>query len=150
MSTIPSTLAPQIVDFTPRKAYGSFSQPINVKLVPTALPTGSTTLTATQFNNGLINMNATGASTLTFPSAQDLAQNINGVEIGTSQQVYINNVGTATVTVAAGTGGTLKAASGAIATLDVRTFLVVFTAIGDANNVGATYDLYSLGAASAE
>jgi hypothetical protein len=150
MATIPSTLAPQITDFTPAKQYPSFSGIINQKFVPALVPTGSAAITAAQINGGLIIHTANGASTDTFPSAQSLAQNTPGVEIGTGIMVYLYNNGTSTVTVAAGTGGTLKAASGAVATLSIREFLLIFTAIGDVNNTGATYDLYSLGVATAE
>lgn len=149
MSTIPSTLAPVITDFTPRKAYGSFSQPINQKFVPALVPTGAATYTAAQINGGLIIHTSNTAVNGTFPSAQSLAQNINGVEIGTGIIVYIYNNGTATLTPVAGVGGTSLATLG-VPTLSIRTYLVIFTAIGDQNNTGAAYTMYSLGLASAE
>ena len=60
MSTIPSTLAPVIQDYTPTKQFPSFSTIINEKYVVTTLATGSQTLTPAQpdsaraFDNPLI------------------------------------------------------------------------------------------------
>ena len=151
MSTIPTTLAPVITDFTPSKIYPSFSSIINEQYVVTTLTTGSKTLTPAQVIGGLIIHPATGASTDTLPTAQLMIPAIQGAVVGSGIRFIIDvGAGTATVTLAVGTGGTLKAASGAIATLDVREFLLIVTALGDENNVGATYDVYSLGTASAE
>lgn len=150
MATIPSTLAPQITDFTPSKQYPSFSGPINQKYTIANVASGNAGYTAAQVNGGFIIHTANAASTGTLPSAQSLIPQIQGVEVGSGQRLIVYNPGTATLTIAAGAGGTLKAASGAVATLDIREFLIVVTALGDVNGVGATYDLYSLGAASAE
>jgi hypothetical protein len=148
--TIPSTAAPVINSFTPEKQSPSFSSIINEKYTIAAVPTGSATYTPAQVLGGFIQHTANGASTGTFPTSQALVSLIEGAEVGTGIRIIVENPGSNTLTIAAGTGGTLKAASGAIATLDIREFLLIVTAVGDVNGVGATYDLYSLGAASAE
>lgn len=150
MSTIPTTLAPTINSFTPEKQSPSFSSPINQQYTIVTLTTGSKTYTTTQILGGFIIHTANGASNGTFPTAASLIPLIEGAVVGTGFRVIIYNNGTNTLTIIAGTGGTLKAASGAVATLDIREFLLVVTAVGDVLGVGATYDLYSLGAASAE
>lgn len=151
MSTIPSVLAPVINSFTPTKNYPSFSSLINEGYVVTTLPTGNATYTPAQIIGGLIVHPVTGASTGTLPTATLLIPAIQGAAVGSGIRVIFDNgAGTATLTIAVGAGGTLKAASGAIATLDVREFLIIVTNLGDVNAVGATYDCYSLGAASAE
>ena len=150
MSTIPSTLAPVVNSFTPTKTSPSFSSIINEAYVVSNVASGSATYTAAQIIGGLIIHTANAASTGTLPSAQNLIPAIQGAQVGSGIRVIFDNPGSATLTIAAGTGGTLKAASGAIATLDVREFLIIVTALGDVNAVGATYDVYSLGAASAE
>jgi hypothetical protein len=68
------------------------------------------------------------------------------VQVGSAIQFTIRNTaGTAVaITVVAGAGGTISGTS-TIAQNNQKSFLLVITALGDVNGVGATYTAYSLG-----
>lgn len=90
------------------------------RLLPsTAVQTGSTvtsyTVTASDVLGGIINHSA-NTSTLTLPTAALLVAGIPRCKIGTTCPLLFANTGAGTVTVAAGTGGSLVGAAATIAT----------------------------------
>ena len=135
-----------VVDFAPQKDYLSFSQPINETYTLTTITGTSVTLTYAQVLGGLIfHDTSSGAVTDTFPTAALLVPQIEGAEVGSTVRLIIRNtsVGAGTITLAAGTGGTLSGttASTAIAYLTQTEYLIRVTAIGDT----PTYTVYGLG-----
>jgi hypothetical protein len=86
---------------------GSGVTPINSQTV-TVLTTGSKTLTAAQLLGGLIEHNATGASTDTIDSGTNIDAAIPGASNLDNFQVQLANTGSATITIAAGAGITLQ------------------------------------------
>lgn len=158
MATIPSVLAPVIKSFTPTKTYPSFSSIINQYLYPvTYTNAGANTLLASDVIGGLITHTAAGAETDTLPSAALLIPAIQGVTgpnpgssnlaAGSSIRFFVAAGGAGAITVAVGAGGTLVG-SGAVPAADIKEFLLIVTNVGDVNAVGATYTIYSLGAAA--
>jgi hypothetical protein len=110
-------------------------------IIPVTL-TAAATLTSPQLLSGFIVYNAAGAANLTLPSASDLANNIQGVMVGTSFEVEVRSAGAGAATIVAGAGGTLSGA-GAVATLNSKTFLLNFTNV----TIGAeAYTVYAKGA----
>lgn len=114
----------------------------------TSATAGTLTYTAAQVAGGLFLRTQTGTSTDTFPTAALLRDFlINGgkgvpIQVGSAVRLHVRNGGSGTITVAAGTGGTLSGTA-TIAAASSKDFLFVFT------NVGATptYTVYSLGTA---
>lgn len=93
---------------------------------------GVRTATAAELLGGLIILNVDDAQTLTLPTAALLCEAIPGVT-GSSQSTgacgfrfLIKNSGDSTLTVAAGTGGTMSGTSTVI-TAELREFIVVIT-----------------------
>ena len=158
--TIPSTLAPTITSFTPSKESPSFSSIINEYFSPvTYANAGANTLLASDVIGGLISHTAAGAETDTLPSATLMAQAIQAATgavpaspnpaqgiAGSGIRFFVRASGAGTITIAVGAGGTLDSLSTAtVATLNIKEFLLIMTNMGDVNNIGATYTLYSLG-----
>jgi len=93
---------------------------------------GVITLTAAQLLNGLLLVDCQDAQTATLPTAALLCEAIPGVT-GTAQSTgscafrfIIKNTGDSTLTIAAGTGGTLSGTSTVI-TAELREFIIVIT-----------------------
>lgn len=130
------------------KQYPSFSGLINQKLVASVLATaGNLTYTTAQVLGGLILRDTAGAArTDTLPTAAAIVPLIPGAEVGSSIRFLIRNTADAaeTLTIAAGTGGT-GSGTLTIAQNNQKEFLLVVSAVGDADGNGATYDLYSMG-----
>lgn len=90
------------------------------RIIPyTAVQAGSTvttyTVTPADVLGGIINHSALG-STLTLPTAALLVAAIPRCKVGTTLELLIANTGGGTVTVAAGTGGSLVGATATAAT----------------------------------
>jgi hypothetical protein len=97
--------------------------------MPMILPlnlTVAATLTSPQLLQGFIIYNAAGAANITLPTASDLANNIQGVMVGTSFEFEVRSAGAGAATVVAGAGGTISGTA-AVATLNSKTFLMNFT-----------------------
>jgi hypothetical protein len=110
-------------------------------ILPVTL-TAAATLTPAQTLSGLISCNA--SVTLTLPSAAALCDAIQGCMVGTSFELMIKSTGAGSVTVAAGTGGTMNGTA-TVATVNIRTFLINFTNV----TIGQeAYTAYSEGQAS--
>lgn len=111
---------------------------------------------------GLITHLATAASNGTLPSAANLVAAVQGAMAfiagqlgsypdgssaqasGTSFEIAIKNTGASTLTVVAGSGGTIVGTA-TVATLNVRWFQIVFTNV---NKGSEAYSVYSLGASA--
>src|SRR5215469_6921681 len=99
-----------------------FQSPVMPMILPITL-TATTALTPTQLMQGMINMNAAGATTLTLPAAAYLAAAIQGCMVGTSFQFLVRCTGAGTVTIAVGTGGTISGTNN-VTTTNTREYLV--------------------------
>lgn len=137
--------------FTPEKqspAFGGIiSEVMNRVTYATA---GNVTYKVSDIIGGFINRDTNGgARTDTFPTAAALVAGIEGAKVGSAIQIFIKNTAGAanSLTVAIGTGGTAVGTM-TVAQSNIKSFLIIVTALGDQNNVGATYDLVSLGTAA--
>ena len=141
MAGLNQTATPNpVVDFVPQKQYPSFSTIIN-QVVNIAAYTGtSTTLTYSDVLGGFITSSNGSAQTLTLPTAALLVPQIEGAQVGSTIQFYVQELGAGTATVAAGTGGTTNGTM-TIATGNIKKFLLRVTAVGSS----PTYTVYSLG-----
>jgi hypothetical protein len=109
-------------------------------ILPVTL-TAAATLTVAQTLSGLISCNA--AATLTLPTAAQLCDGIQGCMVGTSFELMVKSTGAGSVTVAAGTGGTISGTA-TVATVNIRTFLINITNV----TIGQeAYTVYSEGQA---
>jgi hypothetical protein len=106
---------------------------------------GARTLTAAECIGGLVLFNVDDAQSINLPSATLLAAAMPGAAVGQSLIFYIKNIGDATGTVVAGTGGTLSGTA-TIATLTTRVWLVRLTAVSPDT---PTYTAYTLGTLTA-
>jgi len=147
MSTIPATanLHP-IADYTPEKQSPSFSGLINQQLTPTTIIGAAVTLTPAQILAGLILRDtSSGAVSDDLPTAALLVPQIEAAAVGTTIRFMIRNIsaGAGTLTLSAGTGGTLTgtSATSAIPYLHQEEYLLEVTAIGQT----PTYSIYGLG-----
>lgn len=96
-------------------------------ILPLTLTTTPATLTSPQLLQGfIIYSGATG--TITLPTASDLANNIQGVMVGTSFEVLFRNTGAGTLTLAVGTGGTMNGTA-TVATVNSRYYMINFTTV---------------------
>ncbi len=142
-----------ITGFEPVKNYAGFSSvvfPKNTVNTLTASSGTSTTptFTTTQVLGGLFVVTCNDASTGTFPTAALLNAAINGVTVGTSFDLYIRNIGDDTLTVAAGTGGTLAASNtNTVITVNTKMFRFVITGVKQPADPSTsdTYTVYSMG-----
>lgn len=97
-------------------------------VMPLILPltlTAAATLTSPQLLQGMIIYNGAAAN-ITLPTAADLANNIQGVMVGTSFEVMVRATGAGTATLVAGAGGTISGTA-TVATANNRFFLFNFT-----------------------
>lgn len=141
-----------VATFSPNKGYAGFSTlvyPTTTAYALTASSGTSTTptLTAAQILQGLLVVTCNDASTATFPTAALLNAAINGASVGLSFQWLVRNIGDDTLTVAAGTGGTLATGNtNTIATAHTRGFLFVVTGVKKPADPSTsdTYTVYSL------
>jgi len=113
---------------------------------------GAQTLTAAELLGGLLLINCDDAQTLNLPSAADLNAAIPGVAEGTAFEFSVINHGDATLTIAAGTGGT--AFPGTVLTIAAnasKRFLVRVTGVASQTVEGSSdsYTLYGFGSVSA-
>lgn len=138
-----------IATFSPNKGYAIFSTLVYPTVTPTAVTVTTATtpvaITAAQALSGLLNVDCDDAGTITLPAAAAIKTAINGCEVGASFQLVVRNVGDSTLTLAAGTGGTLTGTA-TIATANIKSLLIVFTATAEGDEA---YTAYTLGAASA-
>lgn len=134
-----------LATFSPNKGYANFSTLVYPTVTPTSLTVTSSntplTATVTQILNGLVIVDCQDAGTLTLPTAALLKAAIAGAQAYNAFQVHIRNSGDSTLTIAAGTGGTISGTD-TIATANAKTFLVVFT---DTDAGEEAYTAYSLG-----
>lgn len=113
--------------------------------MPMILPltlTAAATLTSPQALSGLIIYNG-AAGNLTLPNASDLANNIQGIMVGTSFELMVKCPGAGPVTIVPGTGGTMSGTA-TVTTSNIRTILINFTNV----TIGQeAYTVYSEGQA---
>lgn len=144
-----------VVSFTPQKDYPSLSSLQASYYNPVTYLGTTNTLINTDVLGGYITLTNGGAITATLPSAALLVPAIEGAQgalpgiapvtgtAGTAVEFYVKAGGAGAVTVSVGTGGTLVG-TGAITAGNVKTFLLVVTAVGGLQAT-PTYTLYSLG-----
>jgi hypothetical protein len=118
-----------------------FQSLIMPMIVPLTL-TAAATLTSPQLLQGMIIYNGAAAN-ITLPSASDLANNIQGVMVGTSFEVMVRSIGAGTATLVAGAGGTISGTA-TVATANNRFFLFNFTNVTPGQEA---YTCYSEGTA---
>lgn len=118
----------------------SVSMPMLLPLTVTA----ATVLTSPQLLTGFIILNAATTQNLTLPTASDLANNIQGVMVGTSFEVEFRAAGAGGATLVAPSGGGVTiSGTAAVATLNSKTWLVNFTNV----TIGQeAYTIYARGA----
>jgi hypothetical protein len=114
-------------------------------IVPATIATAAAvTYTAAQVLGGLILRDPGGAARSdVLPTASDLCDQIQGAMVGTSFVFTIRNTsaGAFTITVTAGTGGTVSGTA-TIAQNNTKSFLVVFTNVTPGTEA---FTIYSLG-----
>ncbi len=141
-----------ITGFEPVTNYARFSTLVYPKTTASALTASSgtsttPTFTTTQVLGGLLVVTCNDASTGTLPTADLLNAAINGVQVGASFQWLIRNIGDDTLTVAAGTGGTLATGNtNTVATAHTRGFLFIITGVKQPADPSTsnTYTVYTL------
>lgn len=137
-----------VQSFTPNKDYLSFSGLINEVLTPvTYANAANNTLLITDVLGGLITHTAAGAQTDTLPLPSLLVPAIQGAQVGSSIQFYLKAGGAGTITLGAPAGVTIVGTA-TVATANIKSFLLVVTALPDIYGNGATYSVYSLGTAA--
>jgi hypothetical protein len=119
----------------------------NMTVTSTVASTGSgvITLTAAQLLGGFIIIDTQDAQSATLPTAALLCEAIPGVT-GTAQptgacgfRFQIRNSGDSTLTIVAGTGGTLSGTS-TVVTVEVKEFLIVITNSAPGSETYTCYD----------
>ena len=148
MSTIPTTLAPTITDYTPSIANPSFSSQISQVLTFTSLGAGAQTLSAAEILGGFITGVPTAAANYTTDTAKNIVNAIQNAQVGSAIQFTVRNGAAAadTITLVAGTGVTLHSGDTVtVAQSNQKTFLAVVTALPDAYGSGAAVTIYSMG-----
>jgi hypothetical protein len=143
-----------IASFSPAKNYAGFTTLTYPKVTATAKTVSSgtsttPTWTAADVLSGLIVVNCDDAGTATLPTATLLNAAINGVSVGTSFDLWIRNTGDSTLTIAAGTGGTLATGNtNTVLTVNSKMFKFVVTGVKKPADPSTsdTYTVYSMGA----
>lgn len=134
-----------IATYSPNQGYARVSTLNYPTVTATAVSLGGSngTLTVAQLLTGLLLIDPGGAVSATLPTAALLVAGINGVDVGCAFRVEIINSadGNETVTIAAGTGGTVVGTA-TIAQSNNKAFLIVIT---DITSGSETYSAYSLG-----
>lgn len=138
--------------YTPEKQSPSFSGPINQLTPPTTDATaGNVTYTAAQILSGIILRDTSSSARAdVFPAAASIVPKIEGAQVGSALRFLLRNtsVGAGSITLTAGTGTTIKGKTNVIAYLTQEEFILVVTALGDSNGMGATCDIYTMGYAT--
>lgn len=140
-----------VTTFEPVKNYAGFSSLVYPKVTATAKTVSSgtsttPTWTAADILSGLIVVNCDDAGTATLPTATLLNAAINGVTVGTSFEFWIRNTGDSTLTIAAGTGGTLATGNtNTVLTVQTKIWKLVVTGVKQPADPSTsdTYTLYS-------
>jgi hypothetical protein len=110
---------------------------------------GAVTLTAAEVLGGLLVVDTQDAQTATLPTATLIAAALpGGIQVGSSVQFYVRNVGDSVLTIAVGAG--ITSATGntlTIAAVTTRPFLLRCTAVAVSSDPASayTFTLYSLG-----
>ena len=134
-----------ITTFVPSQTYPMFTSLDFPMITVTTLSTaGALTYTTAQVLGGLILRDTNGAGrTDTLPTAALLVAALTGLHVGSSFTLHIRNTasGANTLTVAAGTGGTISGTA-TVAQNNAKTFRIVFTNITSGSEA---YTAYSLG-----
>ena len=136
-----------VVDYAPTKQYPSFSSVINQNFsLDTEATAGNVTYTYGNVLAGIIARDTgSSARTDTLPTAALLVPQIEGADVGSTIRLLIRNTsaGAGTLTIAAGTGGTLSGttATSQIPYLQQEEYLIRVTAVG----ASPTYTVYGLG-----
>jgi hypothetical protein len=116
-------------------------------VMPMILPltlTAAAVLTSQQLLSGFIILNAAATANITLPPAWDLANNIQGVMVGTSFEVEVRAAGAGGATLVAPAGGGVTiSGTAAVATLNSKTWLVNFTNVTLGQEA---YTIYARGA----
>ncbi len=142
-----------ITSFEPSTAYARFSTVVYPKNTVNALTASSGTSTTPTFTvaqvlGGLFVVTCNDASTGTLPTAELLNAGINGVSVGTTFDLYIRNIGDDTLTIAAGTGGTLASGNtNTVVTVNTKMFRFVITGVKATSDPSTSdsYTVYSMG-----
>lgn len=148
MSTIPTTLAPVITDYTPSIQSPAFSGQINEVINIANLGAGAQTLKASAILGGFIIGVPTAAANYTTDTAANIVAAIQGAQVGSAIQFTLRNksAGANTITLVGGAGVTINAGDTAtVAQNNQKTFLAVVTALPDAYGNGAAVTIYSMG-----
>lgn len=148
MSTIPTTLAPVITDYTPSIQSPAFSSQINEVINIANLGAGAQTLKSAAILGGFIIGVPTAAANYTTDTAANIVAAIQGAQVGSAIQFTLRNksAGANTITLVGGAGVTINAGDTAtVAQSNQKTFLAVVTALPDAYGNGAAVTIYSMG-----
>lgn len=148
MSTIPTTLAPVITDYTPSIQSPAFSGQINEVINIANLGAGAQTLKSAAILGGFIIGVPTAAANYTTDTAANIVAAIQGAQVGSAIQFTLRNksAGANTITLVGGAGVTINAGDTAtVAQNNQKTFLAVVTALPDAYGNGAAVTIYSMG-----
>jgi hypothetical protein len=144
-----------ITSFDPAKTYPGFSTLVYPKVTATAMTvtSGTTPVTATttQVLSGLLVVDCQDAGEIDLPTADLLAAAIPGVSVGLSFELWIRNIGDSTLTIGAGTGGTMAAGNtNTVLTVATRLFKFIITGVKATADPSTsnTYSVYT-GPASA-
>lgn len=129
-----------VQSFGPQKNYLSFSGLINQLITVVTYLTTAVTLLFSDVLGGFIVLTNAAAIAATLPSAALLVPQIEGAQVGSSIKFLVQAGGAGTVTVSAGTGGTISGTA-TVATGQIKEFLLLVTAVG----ASPTYTAYSLG-----
>lgn len=137
-----------ITNYTPNQGYARVSTLNYPTVTATAIDMANAarTITVAELLTGLLRIDPNGNVTATFPTAALLVAGINGVEPQCSFRVEVINTanGAETLTLAAGTGGTLVGTA-TIAQNNNKPFLFVIT---NTTSGSEAYYVYSLGTAT--
>lgn len=134
-----------ITSYSPNQGYARVSTLNYPTVTPTAIDLGGSngTLTVAELLSGLLLIDPNGNVTATLPTAVQIIAGINGVDTDCAFRVEVINTagGAETLTIAAGSGGTLVGTA-TIAQSNNKAFLVVITSIVSGSEA---YKIYSLG-----
>lgn len=148
MSTIPSTLAPQITSYTPTPISPSFGTQINEVTVIASFGAGAQTLTAAQILGGFVIGVPTAAVNYTTDTATNIVNAIQAAKVGSTISFILRNksAGAFTLTLVAGSGVTINSGDTAtVAQSNQKVFTLIVTALPDAFGNGAAVTVYSMG-----
>lgn len=117
-------------------------QSVTMPMINPLTLAAAATLTSPQTMTGMIIYTGATAN-ITLPAASDLVNNIQGAMVGTSFELIVRNTGAGTVTMVAGTGGTISGTA-TVVTVNTRIFLFNLTNV----TIGSeSYTVYPEGVA---